>query len=122
LRGEERDPIQAFVAPFKARDDDIRQGDAGESLAILFLTDPETALIADKNRWQQQFGLTAAEANLALEIVKGDGRRASAERLGISISTARAHLTHIFEKTGTRRQAALVRLLLSRGRDRAEHD
>jgi DNA-binding CsgD family transcriptional regulator len=122
MRGEERDPIHAFVAPFKARDNDMWRGDVGESLAIVFLTDPETAHIADKNRWRQQFGLTAAEANLALEIVKGDGRRASAERLGISVSTARAHLTHVFEKTGTRRQAALVRLLLSRGGDRAEHD
>jgi DNA-binding CsgD family transcriptional regulator/PAS domain-containing protein len=115
MRGGGRDPLHAFVSPFKMRDDDMEPRGVGEHLAIVFLADPEQARMADKDRWRRQFGLTAAEANFALEIVKGDGRRASAERLGISVSTARAHLTHIFEKTGTRRQAALVRLLLSRG-------
>jgi len=44
--------------------------------------------------------------------VKGDGRDASAARLGIATTTVRAHLSHIFEKTGVRRQAELVRLLM----------
>jgi DNA-binding CsgD family transcriptional regulator len=57
--------------------------------------------------------LTPAEADFALEIVKGDGRAAAAARFGISVGTARTHLTHIFDKTGVRRQAELVRLLLS---------
>jgi len=35
-----------------------------------------------------------------------------ASRLGISLATARTHLAHVFDKTGTRRQAELVRLLL----------
>lgn len=113
VRGEKRSPIHAFVSPFKVRDDDMPPRDPGEGLAIIVLTDPEKARMADKDRWRRQFGLTTAEANFALEIVKGDGRQASAERLGISVATARTHLSHIFEKTGTRRQAALVRLLLS---------
>jgi DNA-binding CsgD family transcriptional regulator len=41
-----------------------------------------------------------------------DGLQAAADRLGISLATARTHLAHVFDKTGTRRQAELVRLLL----------
>jgi DNA-binding CsgD family transcriptional regulator len=49
---------------------------------------------------------------MATEILKGDGRIAAATRCGISEATARTHLTSIFEKTGIRRQAELIRLLL----------
>ena len=37
---------------------------------------------------------------------------AAARRCGISDATAKTHLTNIFEKTGTHRQAELVRCLL----------
>ncbi len=59
-----------------------------------------------------RYGLTRAEADVALEVIRGDGRSAAAHRLGISPSTVRAHLSRVFEKTGVRRQAELVRLLL----------
>ena len=62
---------------------------------------------------RRRFGLTKAEAAFALEIAKGDGIQASADRLGVSLSTARTHLARIFEKTDTRRQAELVRLLMA---------
>ncbi|MCW6506777.1 helix-turn-helix transcriptional regulator [Lichenifustis flavocetrariae] len=61
------------------------------------------------------FGLTPAEARLAYEMAHGDGLGACARRLGITPNTARTHLKHVFEKTGTRRQAELLRLLLSCG-------
>jgi DNA-binding CsgD family transcriptional regulator len=54
-----------------------------------------------------RFGLTDAESGVAAEILKGDGRLAAARRLGISDTTAKTHLSNIFEKTGTRRQAEL---------------
>jgi DNA-binding CsgD family transcriptional regulator len=61
---------------------------------------------------RREFGLTAAEADVALEITKGDGRDATAARLGIGVATVRTHLVRIFEKTGVGRQAELVRLVL----------
>ena len=36
----------------------------------------------------------------------------AADILGISPSTARTHVTSIFDKTGVRRQAELLRLLI----------
>ena len=62
---------------------------------------------------RDQFGLTTAEATFALEIIQGQGLKACAKRLKISEPTARTHLQRIFEKTGTRRQAELVRLVLA---------
>ena len=59
-----------------------------------------------------RFGFTPAKTIFALEITEGDGRKATAERLGISVGTARSHLSKIFDKTGVTRQAKLVRLLL----------
>jgi DNA-binding CsgD family transcriptional regulator len=80
----------------------------GASAARRFDAEPEET----RDYLRRRHGLTLAEANVALEILKGDGRKAVAARLGISITTVRTHLSHIFEKTGVRRQAELVRLLM----------
>ncbi len=83
-------------------------------VAIVLVSDPETEMRARLDSLQQRFGLTPAEAAFALEIVKGDGRQAAADRLGITVGTARTHLSSIFDKTGSKRQAELVRLLLQK--------
>ncbi len=58
------------------------------------------------------FGLTRAEAALALAL--GQGHRLNDLGQGSrSVSTLRVHLRHIFKKTGTSRQPDLVRLLMS---------
>lgn len=63
---------------------------------------PQTAFL--KNR----FGLTPAEVRLVLRLVSGDSLRSAASALGIKYETVRTHLKSIFQKTGTRRQAELV--------------
>jgi len=81
--------------------------------SVMMVTDPE---VVDRRRIGaliKSYGLTPAEARLAMEICKGDGRASAASRLGISPATARAHLSRIFEKTGLHRQAELVRLLMT---------
>jgi DNA-binding CsgD family transcriptional regulator len=67
-------------------------------------------------RLRLHYGLTPAEAAFAVEIAKGDGKRAAAARRGISYSTARTHLSRIFDKTGVHRQTELVRLIDGSGR------
>jgi DNA-binding CsgD family transcriptional regulator len=61
------------------------------------------------------YGLSDAQVRLAREIVGGLALPAAAEKLGISLNTARTHLSRIFEKTGVSNQAALVRCLLTVG-------
>ncbi|HUI27247.1 MAG TPA: helix-turn-helix transcriptional regulator [Candidatus Kryptonia bacterium] len=64
---------------------------------------------------QARYGLTVTEAGVAVQLAQGRSLAEIAGTLGICINTARVHLQHIFAKTGTRRQAALVHRLLSAG-------
>ncbi|GAB3625296.1 helix-turn-helix transcriptional regulator [Pandoraea terrae] len=57
------------------------------------------------------FGLSPAEARLALALYDGKELAQIAEEAGVAINTARTQLRNIFDKTGSRRQADLVRLL-----------
>jgi DNA-binding CsgD family transcriptional regulator/PAS domain-containing protein len=57
------------------------------------------------------FGFTAAEFRLASLLLHGFALDEAAERLAISKNTVRSQLRGLFDKTGTRRQSALVALL-----------
>jgi DNA-binding CsgD family transcriptional regulator len=57
------------------------------------------------------FGLTRMEALVAAEIFRGEGLQSAADALGVGATTARTHLQRIFDKTGTRKQAELVRII-----------
>ncbi|MBV8834932.1 MAG: helix-turn-helix transcriptional regulator [Alphaproteobacteria bacterium] len=83
-----------------------------ERQVAIFVIDPEAAADPTPQQLQHQFGLTPAEAELAHEIAKGEGLIACAKALQISRATASTHLQRIFEKTGTKRQAQLVRVIL----------
>ena len=62
---------------------------------------------------RRHFGLTPAEARLALHLVAGETLRSAEAKLSITYETARTHLKSIFSKTGTRRQAELVMVVVS---------
>lgn len=81
--------------------------------AIAFLSDPAEPGLMRESLLVEVYRLTPAEARLAAELLSGDSLALIAQRLGISHETARSHLGSIFEKTGTHRQAQLVRLLAS---------
>ena len=71
--------------------------------AALELSPPEAIV--------KEFKLTPAELRVLFAIVEIGGVHESAEALGISEATARTHLRHLFEKTGTSRQAELIKLV-----------
>lgn len=83
-----------------------------QNVAMVFVSDPDARLEKQTQRLRQRYGLTAAEASLAWEIARSGGRQSAAARRGVSVATARSQLSSIFDKTGVRRQAELVRLLL----------
>ena len=62
---------------------------------------------------RRHFGLTPAEARLALHLVAGETLRSAEFKLSITYETARTHLKNIFYKTGTRRQAELVIVIVT---------
>lgn len=59
----------------------------------------------------QQYRLSPGEARLAAALFVGQSLAAAAETLGISRNTAKSHLARVFDKTGVRSQAALLKLL-----------
>ena len=110
-RAPGRSPLSLLVAPVPFRTP--HEFIATQPMAIIFVGDPERSGKPDAVQLQETFGMTPAEARFAIEILKGDGIQAAADRLSISRATARTHLSRIFDKTGTRRQAELVGVLMS---------
>ena len=109
-RGPDRSPLMLSVLSLRSTAPAFISMSRG--VAIVFATDPDR-IPATPAAWiRLRYGLTAAETAFALEILKGDGIQACADRLGISRATARTHLSHIFCKTNTRRQAELIRALI----------
>jgi DNA-binding CsgD family transcriptional regulator len=108
-RGPNRLPLSLLVIP-------VRSPMAGlvmrRPAAMIFCSDPERVSEPEGLHLQQQFGLTPAEAAVARELLRGDGVQAAAARLGVAVATARTHLRRVLAKTGTSRQAELVRLIL----------
>ena len=109
LSRRDRGPLTMLVIPHRTQ---VTWIDILRPTAILFITEAEQAAVRRSERFSRDFGLTRAEAVFAVEISKGDGLQATASRLGVSLTTVRTHLAHVFDKTGTRRQAELVRLML----------
>lgn len=79
---------------------------------IAVIIDPDDARRIFPHHLQQLYGLTPAEAAVAIRILGGQGLQAVASELRVTLSTVRIHLQRVFEKTTTNRQAELVRLLL----------
>jgi DNA-binding CsgD family transcriptional regulator len=77
----------------------------------VFISDPELEPLTNEAILRQFFGLTPAETRLAILLLQHRSVEEAAERLDISLNTARTHLKKLFEKTGTRRQSELVSLL-----------
>lgn len=79
----------------------------------VIITDPDDQRRPSLQSIQAVFGLTPAEARLAAILSTGTDLRVAADELRITYGTARARLAQIYLKTDTRRQGALVRLLLT---------
>jgi DNA-binding CsgD family transcriptional regulator len=62
--------------------------------------------------WGSAYGITAGELRVLELLVEGASVTEAAERLNVEITTARTHLARLMQKTGTNRQADLVRLAI----------
>jgi len=87
------------------------EGQSSPSVA-LFISDPDLRESASQQILGDIFGLTPAEANLAILLARGLSLAEVSTAQSISQHTARAQLKSIFAKTNVSRQAELVRLVL----------
>lgn len=79
--------------------------------AIAFVTDPSQRVRPAADVLRLLFGLTPAECRVALLLGEGHAPPAIANLIGISTNTLKTQLASIYRKTGTSRQAQLVRTL-----------
>jgi DNA-binding CsgD family transcriptional regulator/PAS domain-containing protein len=104
-----RSPLRVLVTPVVQRH--VLMGSAGAA-ACVFITDPERSPLPATVHLQRAFGFSAAETRVAAALLDGESVECLADRLCISRNTARTHLRRLFAKTGTTRQADLIRVLL----------
>lgn len=92
-----------------------RAGSGGASQAELSvaLTPSGQPLDIPDEAWSRLLGVTVAEARLVATLVEGGTLESHAQRRGVSIGTVRGQFKQVLAKTGTHRQADLVRLALS---------
>jgi DNA-binding CsgD family transcriptional regulator/GAF domain-containing protein len=104
-----RAALRVLVTPVARRQ--VLLGREGAA-ACIFVTDPERFHVPSSAHVRHVFGLTAAETRVAMAMLDGKTVEMLADELCISRNTARTHLQRLFAKTGTTRQADLIRILL----------
>ena len=100
-------PLIAIALPISGS---RRQADF-ELGAVIVLRDPEQVHFPPKPIVREMFGLTNAEADVALAIGGGSVLKEIARLRSCSVNTVRTLAGRVLEKTGCRRQAEVVRLL-----------
>jgi DNA-binding CsgD family transcriptional regulator len=103
-RPSRRPALRVTLTPAGRLDPDI----AG-SVAVL-VSEPDAPPVIDKRALADAFHLTRREADVACLLASGADIPAIAAALNLGIGTVRSHLKHVFQKTGTASQAALVAL------------
>lgn len=104
-----RRPLYIVVGPLPAGHPSLQP----RAAAVVFVTDPEDGVESTPAVLQRLYGLSPAEARLAALLLDGKRLQDAAEKLGISVNTARNQSKSIFQRTGTRRQSELIRLFAS---------
>ncbi|HKI97290.1 MAG TPA: helix-turn-helix transcriptional regulator [bacterium] len=108
-----RSPLRVLVAPVPASDSPLSLLSPRRICAAVLISEPGAPDPLDAAVLRLLYHLTPAEARLAVAVAEGRELTEIAEAFGIARNTARAQLRTIYDKTGVRRQADLVRLLLS---------
>lgn len=89
---------------------------AGRPCALIRIDEPVRKVSSDK--LVEAFGLSAAEAKLVSALCEGGTLTDVAERIGISLNTAKSQLASAFSKTNTSRQSELLALVVALPRRR----
>jgi DNA-binding CsgD family transcriptional regulator len=102
-------PLAVLVAPLPTR---LHPATAlAPSLALVLITEPADSHRLAVPALQQLFGLTAAEAGVALALAAGHSAEEIAAERRVSVPTVRTQIRQILAKTGALHLRDLVRLL-----------
>lgn len=108
-RQSDKKPLQLTAFPFVSSELIFEQ----RPRVLVFLSDPSSKPASRAAVLRALYGLTPAESRLADLLLQGYEVREAADHLRTTLETTRFHLKRVLAKTGTRRQAELMRLMLS---------
>jgi DNA-binding CsgD family transcriptional regulator/PAS domain-containing protein len=83
------------------------------AMAAIFVQDPIVVPPFPGEAFAKLYCLTGSELRVLLTMAPGLSVKEAAEVLGISETTAKTHLQHIYSKTGTSKQTELMLLFMS---------
>lgn len=116
LETKDSNPAKVLAIPLAlARGEALGLAPPSAPLGLVCIGDPALLPAGAAATLQRLFGLTAAQADLTLALFEGDSLRDYADHHRRSLNTVRTHLKEVFAKTGTRRQAELIRRLAALG-------
>jgi DNA-binding CsgD family transcriptional regulator/PAS domain-containing protein len=111
ITGYNQSKLALSVTPVPAAGPTAFYGKSRVCCAVM-VSDPHVRHASTVRKLAQTHGLTQAEMRVLDVMLTGAGSVQAAADLGISAETARTHLKRIFSKTGTNRQAELMRLFM----------
>jgi DNA-binding CsgD family transcriptional regulator len=106
-RAEKQPPYRVLVSALTQPNDTVPK----PPLFTVFVYQPHAGRHIPLSVLRELYGLTAAEARLAIRLFSGESIAVAASATGISTSTVRSHLKHIFEKCDVQSQGELLQLL-----------
>jgi DNA-binding CsgD family transcriptional regulator len=106
---QEGKSLQVRIAPFPCE----RLSVGSQFAAIAFIGNPDKGCTLPLEILRAAYGLTPAEAKLAVLLLEGLSITEAAAANRVTRETVRSQLKSIFLKTGTRRQGELIGLLAS---------
>lgn len=117
---------RATLAPFSTREESawgpLERLYCDRPVALLCIVERRDPEMPTSENLRRLFGLTPAEAALALALYEGETLKSFAEARGVAVQTARKQLAAIFGKTGTSQQSQLVSCLAKVRGSRPDRD
>jgi len=110
--GAEMQPWNILVAPVNRENTDELGFEQSPVAAALFISTSDQQVELSLTVLQQLYGFTPAEARLAAALANGQSLDTIAVQFMLSKNTLRSQLKSCFNKTGTVRQAELVKIIL----------
>lgn len=108
LRSSHGELLRGTIVPVSMSN--LWLGSAHQQQTLLLVKAPGAERTRTADLMQKAFRLTLAETRLLEALAAGETVAQFCERHQVSRNTAKTHLQNLFQKTGTSRQAALIRL------------
>lgn len=109
-RRERAAPVMILVTSLEQEETDPLRS---KSAMVVCLVDPKIGNTVPEELLSGLYSLTRREAKLLAALIQERALPAAADRLNITVNTARSYLKRIFAKTGTRNQCELVGIVLT---------